>query len=777
MERPNTDRVLVLTSYPPRVCGIATYSQDLVSALNRAFLGPFSYTVCALDDGNVPRDYPQEVTHTLNTTDPDDHLRLALEVDHDVSISMVWVQHEFGLYPGGDGRSLLHFLETVNKPVAITFHTVLPSPSIERRQMIHALAECASDIIVLTHRSAGILRDEYGISAEKITVIPHGTHVVTWQDKELMKTKHDVHGRHVLSTFGLLSTNKSIETALDALVHIKQRVPDVLYLILGRTHPEVVRQEGERYRDMLVQKVEDLGLQEHVRFVDRYLELDELLEHLQLTDIYLFTSKDPAQAVSGTFAYAMGCGCPVISTRIPHAAEVLDEGTGALIDFQRPDQLAQAAVDLLLDPERLDRMGRNALHRMRATAWDNVAIAHARTFARRTGTTDQLRFNWPPINLSHLHRMTDRIGMVQFCDISQPDAASGHTLDDNARALIALCIHAGNQGGIGHDRALASRFLEYIIHCQQADGTFLNYADSEGAFTQQNQGENLDDSNGRAVWALGVCAAHAHVLSADMGRRAGDTLLANLHWAGELTSPRAMAFTIKGLHAYNTVHRHARISVLIDQLAARLLRTYTDTSTPEWDWFEPILTYGNAVLPEAMLLAHLETKRPAYRETAIATFGFLLDHLFEGDMLRVISNRTWKKPGLEPDLFGEQPIDVAYTISALALFSETLGNPEHARRMHQAFEWFLGRNHLAQVMYNSASGGCYDGLEEHSVNLNQGAESTVCYLMARAIMERSERRTKQRLAIGPDRSTVRTPLYLRFPPDLLPKRGHRSTVA
>jgi glycosyltransferase involved in cell wall biosynthesis len=741
-----TDRVLILTSYPPRVCGIATYTQDLVSALNRTFNGPFRYTVCALESGPVLRDYPAEVTHTLDTKDPDDHIRLALEVDQDPRIDRVWVQHEFGLYPGGEGQFLLQFLNAVDKPVAVTFHTVLSSPSAERIAMIRALAERASDVVVLTERSARILREEYAITEEKIAVIPHGTHVVTWQDKEKMKWKYGLTGRRVLSTFGLLSSNKSIETALDALVAIKEQVPEVLYLVLGRTHPEVVRQEGEGYRDMLVQKVKDLGLQDHVRFVDRYLELEELLEHLQLTDIYLFTSKDPEQAVSGTFAYAMGCGCPVISTRIPHAQEVLDDGTGVLIDFNSPAQLAQAAIALLMDPARMDRLGRNALQRMRATGWDNVAIAHARTFALRTRSTDRLSFQWPPVSLDHLQRMTDRIGMVQFCDISEPDVRSGHTLDDNARALIALCIHAGNADGIGQDRALAARYVDYIVHCQQANGRFLNYADVNGVFTEQNEGENLEDSNGRAVWALGVCVAHGSLLSMEIARKAEHALKTTLRRIDELSSPRAIAFSIKGLHAYNSVRGSVQITALIDRLAAHLLDTYKATASAEWNWFEPIVTYGNAVLPEAMLLAFLETERPAYRSVAIATFDFLLDHLFKGDMLRVISNRSWLEPGVQPELFGEQPIDVAYTISALALFHDSFGDAEHARKMHVAFEWFLGRNHLAQVMYNSASGGCYDGLEEHSVNLNQGAESTVCYLMARGIMERSTRTKERRVA-------------------------------
>ncbi len=739
------DRVLVLTSYPPRVCGIATYTQDLVTALNRTFTGPYRYTVCALEDGHVPRDYPIEVTHRLNTSDAEDHVRLAFDLDHDPRIKQVWVQHEFGLYNGGHGDYLLQFLSVVHKPIAITFHTVLPAPSVERKAMMCALADRAGDVVVLTERSARILREDYAIPGEKISVIAHGTHPVKWRDKQRMKEKYGLQDRQVLSTFGLLSSNKSIETAMDALVAIKERSPNVLYLVLGRTHPEVVRQEGEMYRESLLRKVVELGLQDHVRFVDRYLELDELLEYLQLTDVYLFTSKDPEQAVSGTFAYAMGCGCPVISTRIPHASEVLDDGTGILIDFNSPDQLARAAIELLSDPAQMDRMRRNALHRMRATAWDNVAIAHARAFGRRTNSTELLRFQWPEVSLQHLHRLTSSVGMVRFCDISEPDLASGHTLDDNARALIAVCMHASNVGTTGHDNGLAARYLDYILHCQQANGRFLNYADTLGTFTQQNHGENLDDSNGRVLWALGVCVANQNALPFSMIRNAEHALWACFPWVADLTSPRAIAFCIKGLHAYNSVRRSKQVSTLIDRLAERLLSTYKATATPDWNWFEPILTYGNAVLPEALLLAHLATGREAYRDTAKVSFDFLLACLFKGDMLRIISNRSWMKPGADTDPYGEQPIDAAYTISALALFHEVFGEKEHKRKMHMAFEWFLGRNHLAQVMYNRASGGCYDGLEEHSVNLNQGAESTVCYLLARTTMECHRRKSEVRM--------------------------------
>ncbi|MBK8498239.1 MAG: glycosyltransferase [Flavobacteriales bacterium] len=758
-----SDRILVLTSYSPRVCGIATYAQDLVTALNRTFSAPFRYVVCALEDTPILRNYPGEVTRVLNTSDPEDHACLAFEVDHDPRIKIVWVQHEFGLYNGGRGDHLLRFMQAIHKPVTITFHTVLPAPGPERLEMMRALAGASTDIIVLTERSARILREEYGVSNEKISVIPHGTHTVTWRDKQRMKKKYGLEDRQVLSTFGLLSSNKSIETALDALVMIKERIPNVLYLVLGRTHPEVVRQEGEQYRDTLLRKVEALGLRDHVKFVDRYLELDELLEHLQLTDVYLFTSKDPEQAVSGTFAYAMACGCPVISTRIPHAVEVLDEGTGVLIDFNSPEQLAHAASDLLADAERMDRMGRNALHRMRVTAWDNVAIAHARTFARRMNRTEQLRFQWPPITLKHIRRLTRPIGMVQFCDISEPDLASGHTLDDNARALIAVCMHAHNEPASLRDTTCATRYLDHILHCQQKDGRFLNYMDHHGDFTPQNGAENLEDSNGRAVWALGVCVAHEHVLPTDAVSHAEHALWACLPWLGDLTSPRAIGFAIKGLHAYNSVKKDQRITDLIDRSAQRLLNGYRSSAVGRWKWFEPILTYGNAVLPEALLLAYLETGRVAFRETARVTFEFLLGCMFKNDMLRIISNRTWLEPDREPHPFGEQPIDAAYTISALALFHEVFGEEEHHRKMNIAFEWFLGRNHLSQVMYNRASGGCYDGLEEHNVNLNQGAESTVCYLLARSIMERASRRSVTLPASRPVLK-VRTAVMLRPSP-------------
>jgi glycosyltransferase involved in cell wall biosynthesis len=737
MKPPAPGQVLMLTSFPPRVCGIATYSQDLITAISAKFPASIAIQVCALEDGPVSETYPELVTHTLDTSDPLACAALGLAVDRDPEIRAVMVQHEFGLFGGNLGGHLLHFLDACHKPVAVTFHTVLPRPDGARLRMVRAIAHHASHLIVLTKRSARILVEEYGIADHMIVVVPHGTHPVAMQDKEALKERYGMQGRTVLSTFGLLSPNKGIGIALEALPAIIARFPDVLYMVMGRTHPGVVRHEGERYRESLERRVAELGIADHVRFVNRYLERDELLERLRMTDIYLFTSQDREQAVSGTFAYAMASACPMISTRIPHATETLDDGAGSLIDFDSPEQLTHAAILLLHDPALRERMGRNALQRSRSSAWENVAIPHARIFVRQFGVA-RLRFAWPEFSLQHVERLTGTEGVVQFCDRTTPDLSSGRTLDDNARGMIALCMHHDLARDAASRRMIAVQ-LNFIEHCQQADGSFLNYVDEHGEHCEKNNHENLEDSNGRALWALGMLVASEGTLPVGLVQRAERMLVKALSRAEELRSPRAMAFAIKGLYNYGRVREAPEVTELLDRLAGRLFDRYKASSNPAWHWFETSMTYGNAVLPEALLLASVATGNMEYRNAAGSGMRFLLAQIFRDGHLRVISNRGWMQQGVVPHAFGEQPIDVTYTILALEQFWKVTGSAIFLQRMDVAFEWFLGNNHLAQVMYDTTTGGCHDGLEEHEVNLNQGAESTVCYLMARTTMERCRR--------------------------------------
>ncbi|HMK06358.1 MAG TPA: glycosyltransferase, partial [Flavobacterium sp.] len=371
--------ILLISSYPPRECGIATYSQDLIKALNNQFSNSFNIRICALASENEKHIYPEEVKHILDTDRTESYIRLAQEINTNTSIQIVMVQHEFGLFRTNEA-DFRNFLSALIKPVMLVFHTVLPRPDDRLRQNVEQLAKMAQGIVVMTHTSAEILSRDYDVPEEKVSVIGHGTHLVEHTDKNILKAKFGLKGKKVLSTFGLLSSGKSIETTLNALPVIIKENPDAVFLIIGKTHPGVVKHEGEAYREMLEEKIEALQLQDNVRFVNRFLTLSELLEYLQMTDIYLFTSKDPNQAVSGTFSYAISCACPIISTPIPHAMEVLKDDTGIIIDFGNSEQLATEVNLLLQNEEKRNTISLNGLHKIVPNAWENSALAHAALF-------------------------------------------------------------------------------------------------------------------------------------------------------------------------------------------------------------------------------------------------------------------------------------------------------------------------------------------------------------------------------------------------------------
>jgi hypothetical protein len=573
---------------------------------------------------------------------------------------------------------------------------------------------------------------------DKITVIPHGTHLVAHGDKEELKSRYNLSGRKVLSTFGLLSSGKSIETTLDALPAIIRENQDVLFLIIGKTHPSVVKREGEAYRQMLKNKINDLYLQGHVLFINQFLPLPVLLDYLQLSDIYLFTSKDPNQAVSGTFSYAISCGCPVISTPIPHALEVLQNDTGTIVDFGNSKQLAEAVTNLLNNEEIRKRKSFLSLQKIAPTAWENSAIAHARLFEYLDPERIKLQYNLPDINLAHIKNLTTEFGMIQFSTINQSDILSGYTLDDNARALIAMCQHYELTKD-KEDLLLIRIYYNFISYCQQWDGKFLNYVSEKKQFTHQNQETNLEDANGRAIWALGYLISMNGSLPIQLLSDAMATMQKALVSVQSIHSTRAMAFIIKGLY-YSGYHNRPKHDLsLMKEFANRLVQMYRHEADSQWLWYETYLTYANSILPEAMLCAWLATGDFTYREIAKESFDFLLSKTSKEDNICVISNKSWLHKGVDSlcmERGGEQPIDVAYTILALSKFHTAFPQNGYKHKMEIFFNWFLGANHLHQIIYNPCTGGCYDGLEQNCVNINQGAESTVSYLMARLTIEK-----------------------------------------
>lgn len=728
----NKSKIVFLSTFPPTQCGIATYTQDTIKGITDVFGKSITCEICELVD--QPKAKPTQA-FTLNTKNKAEYATVAEEINNDQSVKLVHIQHEFGLFGGNYGDYLLDFLNAIKKPVTYTFHSVIPNPNNELKTFVKLLLSYSNSVFVMTKQSKEILMRDYDIEEKIITCVAHGTHIVIYETPDQAKEKFGIQDRKVLSTFGLLGEGKNIETGLQALPKIIEKEPNVLYLIIGKTHPNLIKDGIDAYRDKLEAIVEELNLQDNVRFINQYLDTNELLDYLKATDVYLFTSKDPNQAVSGTFSYAMSCACPMVASKIPHTLEVLTSDCGILVDIGNVDQFAEETIKLLADDNLREEMGINAFTKMRASSWENVAISHMNTYKTLMEDRSEIKFTYPSIQLRHVKRLTTDLGIIQFSKISIPDIESGYTLDDNARALIAFCMHYKLTKD-KEDLPYILIYLDFIERCQKPKGNFINYVDKENReHVEQNAEVNLEDSNARALWALGTVVAHADILPENISKKASKILLNSLKWAETIQSPRSIGFATKGLYLYHTAVPNLYVAAIINKLNAKLLSNYEIHASSDWKWFENYMTYGNGILPESMLFAYLITSKPIYKKVAMDSLDFLMSKMFVNKNFKVISNNGWLQRGSECHEYGEQPIDVAYTIHTLNSFYDAFGTPEYKHKMKTAFNWFLGKNHLNQIMYNPVSGGGYDGLEKENVNLNQGAESTVCYLTARLLME------------------------------------------
>ncbi|MDR1938469.1 MAG: glycosyltransferase, partial [Tannerellaceae bacterium] len=591
--------ILCITTYPPRECGIATFSDDLIRAIEAKFGSSFVIKVCALASRSEQHVYGNQVKYVLDTSEADDFQHTAQKINEDAEIELVLIQHEFGLFAEHD-KEFLAFTRLIKIPVVIVFHTVLPHPLRMQKEYLGQLAEACSAVIVMTQTSAEILQKEYDIDRKKINIIPHGTHLVSHKDRKILKEKYKVTGRRILSTFGLLSPGKSIETTLEALPAIVKENPAVLFLIIGKTHPAILKTVGESYREMLKAKVLALGLTDYVRFVNLYLDLPVLLEYLQLTDVYLFTSADPNQAVSGTFVYALSCGCPIIATPIPHALELLKDKSGQIFDFKDSSQLATAANKLLGSEKLRSRMRIAGLQKTAATAWENTAIAYAHLFNRELENEEALVYSLPPVNVDHIKRMSRSFAMIQFSKGNRPDVRTGYTLDDNARALIALCRMYVETKDASCEKYI-KKYLDFISHCQHPDGSFLNYVDKDLLFTSQNDEVLLDDSNARAIYALGYFISHRGKFPDVWTEKAVEIFEQTFDLISKMKSPRSIAFIIKGLYYFHQTFPAKEIEELILLSANRLVSYYRQNREDDWRWFEAYLTYDNSILPESLL--------------------------------------------------------------------------------------------------------------------------------------------------------------------------------
>ncbi len=747
--------VVFMGTYPPRACGIATFTADLVRYFDQQFVPEEETKIIAMNSeecigpkGTSRPAYPEKVLWQISQNDSDEYVRVARELNGLSHVKVVCIQHEFGIFGDNDGERILLFLQEIKKPVVVTLHTVLPNPSERIRKIMAGIIERAERLIVMTDTSRRLLESVYSASHEKIKVIPHGIHPRPYADSDMYKPKfseYGFEGKRVISTFGLLGRGKGIEYGIAAMPEIVKKFPDALYAIIGTTHPVVLAREGPAYINQLREQVASLGMQDHVVFVDRYIETNELLDFLQATDVYLSLSQNPDQAVSGTFTYALGMGCPVVSTPFAQAREVLTSELGVLAEFGNGESVARAVMTLFEDPMRLDWMSRTAYFRTRSMTWANVALSYMREFKRLSDDLARKAKSIPALKLNHMRNMTDDFGIFQFAILDTPDPASGYTIDDNARAMVVACWLA-KQNAAPYDSKqkktelfdLISVYLDFLKQSMREDGGFNNYFDvHRKADMQKNYAENLEDANARAVWSLAELAAACtpNAEAAFLVESAKIMFKRQQDRESSIRSPRAIAFHIKALSRWLSIEPHddgARNRII--ELAEILADLYRRSQHESWNWFEESLTYSNGLLPEAMLFAYRTTGNEGYKDIGMESLRFLVEHSFEGEMCVPIGQKGWFKLGGSKPLYDQQPEEVSALVLALQTAYEISGDQEYMRKKEQAFDWFLGNNIIGQVVYSDMSGGCYDGLGEGYINLNQGAESTTAYLLARAVM-------------------------------------------
>jgi glycosyltransferase involved in cell wall biosynthesis len=722
--------IVYLSTYPPRECGIATFAQDLTQSIDATFNPRIKTKIIALNTSKSDSYiYPSKVIYQIDQTDKKTYVKAAEKINSLPQVKCVNIQHEYGIHGGKWGSNLIKFLETLNKPVVMTMHTVSPSPDPYMYKVTLKIISLVDKIIVLTEQAKEVLINRYQIDHEKINVIPHGIHPVLFTYPKKIKRKIGLNNKLVLSTFGLLSRGKGIEYVIKSLPEVVKRYPNVLYLVIGQTHPVVRRREGESYRRELLKLVKELKLTDNVKFYDRYLSLNEIIKFLQATDIYISTSLDPNQTVSGTLSYALGTGRCIVSTSFPQAKEIINEHNGILVNFKDPQGYSNAILKLLNNSSRLEDMYLYAYTSTRNMLWSNIAISYLNVFNKAAPQISIEDKNLPLIKLEHLRRMTDSFGLFQFAKYTHPDPKYGYTIDDNARALIvAASLYQQNQTHPALN--LTQTYLNFIQQCQK-NFRFLNYVNyQQELLNDENHKVDLADSNGRAVWALAYLISLSKIPKS-IKKQAGFILSKWVEHYQSDTSARYNAFVIKGLVCLQPRHKFSNYKKIVEESADFLCKIYQQNSDENWKWFEDSLTYANGILPESLFLAYRLIRKDIYKEIAEESLNFLIKNSFQGPIYVPIGQNNWYKKGSERNLYDQQPEDITAMVQALKAAFKITKKRIYKELMFKTFYWFLGNNLLGVQIYDKKTGGSFDALTPNGVNLHQGAESTVSYLLAR----------------------------------------------
>ena len=746
---PLPTRIAFVGNYLPRQCGIATFTTDLCNAIGAEY-GPERLFAIPVNDPDASYDYPEQVRLELAQDDLTSYQRAADFLNFN-SNDLVCLQHEYGIYGGVAGGHILSLLRKLKMPLVTTLHTVLREPDFNQRAVLEEIATLSDRVIVMSEQAAEMLREVYAVPSAKIDIIPHGVPDQPFMDPNYFKDIFQTEGKSVLLTFGLLSPNKGIENVIRALPSILARHPDVVYIVSGATHPHIRKYEGERYRESLQALAEDLGVSNHLILSNRFVPADELIQHVGAADIYITPYRQEAQVVSGTLAIALGAGKAIISTPYWHAKELLAEGRGVIVAFDDPDAIADAVLHLLNHEAERHAMRKRAYLHSRGTTWPKTARAYMASFQRarhermshpkaaKQKDLDKCFENGlPELNTAHLYTLTDDTGIFQHAIFTVPNSREGYTTDDNARALIVSTLLEGSRKHEGPTCAdLSRRYLAFLWLAFDPDsGRFRNFL---GYDRQWLEHVGSEDSHGRALWSLGTVLGR----SEDAGLRgaAGRLFEAAVPATLSFSSPRAWAFSVLGMQAYLDWFPGDRvIQGLRNTLANRLLDIYERSCSEGWYWFEKSLSYSNARLPQALILAGWHSDNRSMMQAGMKSLKWLISEQLreDSDIFVPIGSRGFFVQGQGKARFDQQPVEACATISACLEARRLTAEAHWHTEARRAFEWFLGRNDLQTSLYDATSGGCRDGLHPDRVNENQGAESTLSFLMALLEMQAAQ---------------------------------------
>ena len=737
-------RIAVIGNYLPRQCGIATFTTDLCAAISAEY-GTARLLALPVNDTEQGYDYPARVRWSLAQDDVKSYQEAAEFLNFN-NIDMVCLQHEYGIFGGPAGSHILHLLRGLKMPVVTTLHTVLREPNPDQLLVMEEIAELSDRLIVMSQLSSQFLQEIFKVPGRKIDMVPHGVPDLPFLDPNFYKDRFGVEGKAVLLTFGLLSPNKGIENVIQALPQILSRHSNVAYIVAGATHPHILRREGDKYRAGLQALAKKLGVESQVIFHDRFATPEEMAAFIGAADIYITPYRYEEQVVSGTLAYALGAGKAIISTPYWHAIELLDDRRGALVPFQNPDAIANKTIELLNTPAIRHAMRKRAYLFSRDMVWKSVAQGYMKSFSRVRSDrmeTPRVQFSaraipkvldqLPELKLDHVRALTDDTGILQHAIFTIPNRAEGYTTDDNTRALIFTVMLDLNKDGLEKANLLtpdlAALYLSFLEHAfNSANGRFRNFL---GYDRRWNEAVGSEDCHGRALWSLGTVLGRSD--NQALRSAAGRLFEFSLPAAMEIYSPRAAAYTLLGIQQYlNSYPGDRDAQKMRSLLSRRLLEMYESIRRPDWKWFEDVVAYGNARLPQALLVVGSACSDDRMVSAGLEALGWLLkeQHSETNHHFVPIGSQGFYHQGGEKARFDQQPIEAAGAVSACLDAFRVTGDSRWRSEAWSAFNWFLGDNDLQLPLYDSITGGCRDGLHPERANQNQGAESTLSFLMA-----------------------------------------------